>query len=254
MGPGIQTRASEEEKGQHEKRDQGQALTSEVVATNIEDLGALSERPDLGLLQVLKVIVVRGAQGGAHRPVVAGDDNTAATGRHLLVDAVLNPQADGADGILEDSGVLVVADAADVDDAVGGQDVRGTAGGVLGSATSDELRLVVGQEVLIDGHVRVLGEDGIVGLELVLGQELVIANSLDVCGASLVSIVGSTKKKGDLTWCSSDVRTLDSPLFKELSKVGLGKRVQLHTEERVPQTEEGVILGRGHFAARLAWF
>ena len=157
-----------------------------MVAADVDDLGALSERPDLGLLQVLEVIVVRGIERGAQRPVVAGDDNTAPPSGHLGVNAVLDTEADVADGIVKDGGVLVVADTADVDDAVGGQHVLGAAGRVLGRAASDQLGVVVVQEVLVEGEVRLLGEDGVVGLEVVLGQEGVIAGSLDVWGLPLV--------------------------------------------------------------------
>lgn len=159
-----------------------------MVTTDVDHLGALSQRPDLGLLQVLQVVVVRGAQEGAERPVVAGDDNTALARADLLVNAVLDPQADGTDGVLEDGGILVVADTADVDDAVGGQDVLGATGGVLGGTTGDQLGLVVGEKVLVDGEVRVLGEDGVVGLEVVLGQEGVVTGGLDVWGALLAHV------------------------------------------------------------------
>lgn len=71
-----------------------------MVATNVDHLGALSQRPDLRLLQVLQVVVVSRAQEGAERPVMSGYDNTALARAHLLVDAVLGPQANGADGVL----------------------------------------------------------------------------------------------------------------------------------------------------------
>lgn len=157
-----------------------------MVATDIDDLGALGERPDLGLLQVLQVIVVRGIERGAQRPVVAGDDNTAPPSGHLGVNAVLDTEADVADSIVQNGGVLVVADTTDVDNAVGGEHVLGAAGRVLGRAASDQLGVIVVQEVLVEGEVRVLGEDGVVGLEVVLGQESVIASGLDVWDLPLV--------------------------------------------------------------------
>ena len=59
----------------------------------------------------------------AHAAVVARDDDAHAPGRFLLVDAVLDPQADLLDGVLEDVGVSVAPDAADVYDGVGREDV-----------------------------------------------------------------------------------------------------------------------------------
>lgn len=152
-----------------------------MVTADIVDLGALDEAPDLGLLQVVQAVVVSGAQVGAETPVMAGDDDAAAAGGLGGLDTVLDAEAGLLDGVLEDGGVLVVADAAEVDDAVVGQDVLGAAGGVLGGAAGDELGLEVVQQVLVDGLVLVLGQDGVVGLEAVLGEELIVAVGLDVC-------------------------------------------------------------------------
>lgn len=64
--------------------------------------------------------MVGGAEVGAQAPVVAGDDDAAAARLLLGVDAVLDAQAGGLDGVVQDGRVLVVAGAAEVDDAVGG--------------------------------------------------------------------------------------------------------------------------------------
>lgn len=236
--------------------------TSEVVTTDVDHLGALGQRPDLGLLQMLQVIVVRGAEEGAERPVVAGDDNTALAGADLLVDAVLDPQADSTDGVLEDGGVLVVADTADVDYAVGGQDVLGAASGVLGGAAGNQLGFIVCEEVLVDGEVRVLGEDGVVGLEVVLGQEGVVAGGLDVWSVLLAPFApraapgsaGFTKKSCSRMIPCSRVRTLGkegTPFPRTLQYI---MRVPLIlTKERVLQTEESVFFSGSHFSAQLIW-
>lgn len=152
-----------------------------MIAADVVDVGALDEAPDLGLLEMVQAVVVGGAQVGAETPVVAGDDDAAAAGGLGGLDAVLDAEAGLLDGVLEDGGVLVVADAAQVDDAVVRQDVLGAAGGVLSSAAGDELGLEVVQQVLVDALVLVLGQDGVVGLEAVLGEELIVAVGLDVC-------------------------------------------------------------------------
>lgn len=115
-----------------------------MVAANVVDVGVLDQAPDLGLLEVVEAVVVGGAEVGAHAAVVAGDDDAAAAGGLGRLDAVLDAQAGLLDGVLEDGGVLVVADAAEVDDAIVGQQVLGAAGRVLGGAAGDELGLVVG--------------------------------------------------------------------------------------------------------------
>ncbi len=155
--------------------------TGEVEATNVEDIGVLGKGPDLGLLQVVEVVVVGGAEVGAERAVVAGDNGAAAAGGLLGVDAVLDTKAGGLDGIVKGGGVLVIADAAKIDDAVGGEDVLGAAGAVLGGAAGDQLGLVVVEEVLVERDVLLLSQDGVVGLELVLVEELLVTDGLDVC-------------------------------------------------------------------------
>ena len=152
-----------------------------MVASDVVDLGVLHEGPDLGLLQVVEVIVVGGAEVGAERAVVAGDDDAAAARGVLVVDAVLDAEAGGLDGVAQDGGVLVVADAAEVDDAVGGQEVLGAAGRVLGGAAGDELGVVVVEEVLVDAELVGFGEDGVVCLEGVLVEQGLVADGLDVC-------------------------------------------------------------------------
>lgn len=162
-----------------ELHDGGRA-DGEVVAADIVDLGVLDKRPNLGLLQVLEVVVVGGTELSAHGAVVASDDNTATAGADLGVDTVLDAEASLLDSIVEDGSVLVVADTAEVDDAVGREEVLSTAGGVLGSATGDQLSIVVLEEVLEEALVLLLGEDGVVSLEAVLLEESLIAKGLDV--------------------------------------------------------------------------
>lgn len=152
-----------------------------MEAANIENVGVLGKGPDLGLLQVVKVVVVGSAEVGAEGAVVAGDDGAAAAGGVLGVDTVLDAKASGLYGIMEGGGVLVVTNAAKVDDAVGRKDVLGAAGAVLGGAAGNQLGLVVVEEVLVERDVLLLGQDGVVGLELVLVEELLVTDSLDVC-------------------------------------------------------------------------
>lgn len=156
------------------------SLTGEVVAAHIVRLGTLDQGPHLGLLQVVEVVVVGGAELGAHAPVVAGDDDAAAAGGHGGVDAVLDAQADLLDGVVQDGGVLVVTDAAGEDDAVGREHVLGAPGRVLRRAAGDQLGVVVVEQVLEDALVLVLGEDGIVGLQAILLEQGLVAEGLDV--------------------------------------------------------------------------
>lgn len=158
-----------------------------MVASNVVDVGVLNESPVLRLLQVVQVVVVGSAEVSAETAVVAGDDNAASAGGLLLVHAVLDTQASGLDGIAQSSSVLVVTDTAEVDDAVGGQDVLGATGRVLGSTAGDELGVEVVEEVLVEAEVLLFSEDGVVGLEVVLLQQGLVTDSLDVCDCGNVS-------------------------------------------------------------------
>lgn len=211
-------------------------LTGEVVASNVVDLGVLDESPVLGLLQVVQVVVVGSAEVSAETAVVAGDDDAASAGGLLLVDAVLDTQAGGLDGIVQGGGVLVVADAAEVDDAVGGQDVLGATGGVLGSTTGNELGVEVVEEVLVEAEVLLLGEDGVVGLEVVLLQQGLITDGLDVCDCGNVS-------DQLLAWVifafGSFIFLGDEGSFQQSALL-------IRTEKRVLQADEAEILGGSH--------
>jgi hypothetical protein len=161
-----------------------------VVATNVVDLGLLDERPDVGLLQMLNLVLVGSGEVGAHAAVVASDHNTALASRLDLVDAVLGVDAGLVAGILEDIGILVLTDTADVHDGVIGQHVLhgdrglarfgfciaerqylGATGSVLSGTTSNQLGVMVLEQFLVDAHVLVLGEDSIVVLQAILLQE-----------------------------------------------------------------------------------
>lgn len=152
-----------------------------METADVEEVGVLGELPDLGALEVVDVVEVGSAELGAEGAVDAGDDGAAAAGGGLGVDAVLDAQADLLDGVAQDGGVLVVADAAEVHDAVGRQDVLGAAGRVLRRTARDQLRIVVIQQLLVQREVLLLGQDRVVRLQVILLQEILSADGLDVC-------------------------------------------------------------------------
>lgn len=153
----------------------GRHTDSQVETTNVVDLGILDLLPDVVLLQMLKLVVVGSGKICAERAVVASDDDTTATSGGLLVVEVLGLDTGLLADVLEGLAVLVLADAANVEDRLGGQDVLGTTGGVLCSTSSDEDSLVVLDQVLVETHVLLrVCENGIVGLEAILLEELLI--------------------------------------------------------------------------------
>ena len=87
-----------------------------MVATNKVVRCALDELPNLGALQMLKVIVVCSTQIGAHGAVVSSNNNSTAPSLLFLVDAVFDTKTSLLNGIVKDGGVLVVTNASEVDD------------------------------------------------------------------------------------------------------------------------------------------
>lgn len=75
------------------------------------------------LLEVLNLVLVGGSKMSAQAPVVASDDGTAPSGRHVLVDSVFSVDTGFGAGLGEDIGVLVLANATNIRDGVGREDV-----------------------------------------------------------------------------------------------------------------------------------
>lgn len=160
---------------------------SEMVSTNVEELSPLDVLPYLWLLQVVDIVQVGGGKIGAERAVMAGDDDTAAAGGSLLVVAVKGLYTGLLVDILKRLAVLVLANAADVDGRVFGEDVLGTASRVLGSSTGNEHGVVVLDQVLVEAEVLLLGEDGVVCLEAILFKQLLVAAGVAVVSVSACS-------------------------------------------------------------------
>lgn len=152
----------------------------EVVTTDVDKLCVLNKLPDLWLLQVIHLVVVCGSKISAHRSVVTSDDNTATSGGVLLGDTVLGTKTGLLVGLLEDGGILVVSDAANVDNRVVWENVLSTTSSVLRSSTGDELSIKVIQKVLVEAKVLLLGEDSIVLLETILVKKSLVTSCLDV--------------------------------------------------------------------------
>ena len=94
-----------------------------MVSTNVVDLSLLDQRPDLRLLQVLGLVLVSGSKVSAHAAVVAGDDDTALAGGLNIVDTVFGVDTSLGASVLEEIGVFVLSNAANVDDRVVGENV-----------------------------------------------------------------------------------------------------------------------------------
>lgn len=186
----------------------------QVVTTDEVDLGLLDEVPVL--LQVLDLVAVGGSEVGAHATVVAGDDDTAATSGLLLIVAVDSAETDLGVGLDQLLGVLVLADTSNEDDRVGGEDVLGTSGSVLCGTTSVQVDLEVLEQVLVETHVLLLGEDGIVGLEAVLLEQLLVTDGLDVQEGVLKAedLVLARHFDVELMWCEKK-ETIGSCGFAE---------------------------------------
>lgn len=96
---------------------------SQVVATDVVELSLLDNGPDVGLLQVLNLVLVGSSKVGAHAAVVAGDNNTTLASGLGLIDTVLGVDTSLLASLLQDVTVLVLTNAANVDDRVVGKHV-----------------------------------------------------------------------------------------------------------------------------------
>lgn len=97
------------------KGDDSGHADSQVVTTDVVELGLLNQRPDLGLLEVLNLVLVGSSEVGAHAAVVASDDNTTLTSGLGLIDTVLGVNTGLLASLLEDITELVLTDTTDVD-------------------------------------------------------------------------------------------------------------------------------------------
>jgi len=158
-----------------------------VVSAHVKDGRAFDQRPNLRLLQVVQGVEIGRAEVGDHAAVlvvVAGDEDGAAAGGRLGIDAVLDAEADLAVAVAQRGSVLVVAHTAQKDDAVGRQYVLGATGGVLRRAAWHHDGVMVAKKFLENWGVALLGEDGVVSLESVLFEEALRAARLDICAIS----------------------------------------------------------------------
>lgn len=101
----------------------GRHAHGQMVATDEVDRGLLNECPDVGRLEMLDFVFVGGSQVRAHAAVVAGDDHATAAGGGFGVHAVFHAKAGGLAGGAEDGGIFVGTDTADIEDAVGLENV-----------------------------------------------------------------------------------------------------------------------------------
>jgi hypothetical protein len=166
----------------------GGRADGKMVSTNEIMRSILNQLPDLRALQMLQVIVIRSTEIRAHRSIMARNNDAAAAGLLLLVNAVFDSETSLLHRIVQDGSVLIISDAAKEDSRIWWEKVLGSASGILSSSSGDQLGRVVVQEVFVDSEVFFLSEDGIIGFEAVFLEEGFIALSLDICGFVDVSI------------------------------------------------------------------
>lgn len=220
------------------KSKSGRHAHRQVVSTDVVCLGLLNYAPVL--LQVLNLVAVRCCEVCAHAAVMSSDDHTTASGGLLCVVEVPNSEASSFVGLEKCLGVLVLSDTAEEHHGVGWEEVllRATSVSrglpdpaiarfaarmtrfhqtvcsisfhcraylsasccVLSSTTRDQLRIAVLDKLLVEGHVLLLGENGVVGLEAVLLEESLISVCIQCSGqqSSCMAIAG-------LSWLAIEV-------------------------------------------------
>mmetsp|Transcript_102907 Transcript_102907/g.300263 ORF Transcript_102907/g.300263 Transcript_102907/m.300263 type:complete len:345 (-) Transcript_102907:130-1164(-) len=138
-------------------------------ASAVDDLGFRHQLPDLGLLQVVHLVVVGRVEVRAKRPLVAVDEDGAAACRRRLVDHVGRLHAILVTGLLHLGAVGVTADAAcESCGPLGLQEPLGNADGVLRGSAGNVLHVWHSHHLGKEGLGLVLREDRIVQLQAVL--------------------------------------------------------------------------------------
>mmetsp|Transcript_8347 Transcript_8347/g.26578 ORF Transcript_8347/g.26578 Transcript_8347/m.26578 type:complete len:419 (-) Transcript_8347:14-1270(-) len=139
----------------------------------VDDLRLLHELPVLGLLAMLGLVVVRGAQVCAQRALDAHDERGAGARGHGLVDHVVRRHAIRLAGLRQGLAVCVLAHAAHV-----GRGARllqhplRDADAVLRGAAGDVLHVGHLHHLVEEGLVLLLREDRVSALEPVLVEQL----------------------------------------------------------------------------------
>mmetsp|Transcript_4161 Transcript_4161/g.10687 ORF Transcript_4161/g.10687 Transcript_4161/m.10687 type:complete len:295 (+) Transcript_4161:2693-3577(+) len=146
---------------------------SHEEASDVIESRLLDQSKVLRLLQVLDLVVVGRLQVGHEGSVVAGDNNPAGTSWRVWILHILDVHsilpAFGFHSIPE----LVLADAAHESGRSGNlKHPLRNSDCVLGSATGNVLDIAHASQFLVEGQVRLLGEDGIVCFDVVLRQEV----------------------------------------------------------------------------------
>ena len=136
--------------------------------------------PILRALQMLDLVMIRRRQIRAQTAIVARNHHTAASRGMLRVVQIPRREAGLLVALVEDLGILVFADGAEEDDAIVGQHVLCTAGGVLGGAAGEELGVAVLDQFFEDAQVLFVGKNCVVGAEAVLLEQGLVSGRVSV--------------------------------------------------------------------------
>jgi hypothetical protein len=177
----------------------------QVEATDVEHLGGLNVLPVLRGTEMGGLVMVGGTEVSSKGSVLAGDERSALAGGHILLNHVIGVNARGVVGLSKLVGEFVVADGAVVDDRVLWQDVLRTSGTVLSSTTSQNMDIVHLDDLVEDGHVLLLNQNGVISLQVVF-LEVILSH----LGLKIQKWVSENKQ---IVWhCSS---TLYYSFFKK---------------------------------------
>lgn len=137
----------------------------------------------------------------AQASVAPVDENATFSRRLGVVDTIFDTDTSGGAGRAKLCGVVVLADAADVKDTGGREDVLGATGSILSCTAGDE-GVFAGDYLGVEGHVFLFGKDGIIGFEAVLGKERFVA--VDVVSDRLFRVaVGEFEEVGSEAYSSA---------------------------------------------------
>mmetsp|Transcript_38718 Transcript_38718/g.116314 ORF Transcript_38718/g.116314 Transcript_38718/m.116314 type:complete len:406 (+) Transcript_38718:64-1281(+) len=152
---------------------------------DVVKLGRFDDLLGLGSVEVGRLEVVRGGEVGDEGSLTALDEDGAGSRGGRLVLHVMGPDAVGLGAILQGLAEFVALadgthEGGGARHAGGVEHPLGDADGILGGSAGDVLRVVGVHELLVDGDVLLLGEDGGVELDVVLVEDVLSNLGRDV--------------------------------------------------------------------------
>ncbi|EEQ35992.1 hypothetical protein CLUG_00115, partial [Clavispora lusitaniae ATCC 42720] len=144
--------------------------SSQVKTTNVKVTGVFNQSPVFWLLQVRRSKQVSGSQIGHQSSVLSSDQCSTFAGCGGFLNSVFSSQSILGVGLLQLLGVDIVTSGAKVNDRVRWQNVLSASSSVLSSTSGNQLQAIHFKHFIVDGHVFLFGQNGLIVIQRVFFQ------------------------------------------------------------------------------------